>query len=151
MFCTSIWWSTRKLWLKYLSLSMDPWVRKIPCKRKWQPTPVLLPGKSHGGRILVDYSPCSQEELDMTEQLHFHFMLKMKNLIVMDVQIKPQEKNDKVSMYTVLKTTVIFLDIFTWVICIHLKDSKAHYRVCLCTVICRFLWLIHYYLARMGC
>ena len=26
----------------------DPWVRKIPCRRKWQPTPVFLPGKSHG-------------------------------------------------------------------------------------------------------
>ena len=31
----------------------DPWVGKIPWKRKWQPTPVLLPGKSHGRRSLV--------------------------------------------------------------------------------------------------
>ena len=35
----------------------DPWVRKIPWRRKWQPTPVLLPGESHGGRSLVGYSP----------------------------------------------------------------------------------------------
>ena len=35
----------------------DPWVRKIPWRRKWQATPVLLPGESHGGRSLVDYSP----------------------------------------------------------------------------------------------
>ena len=35
----------------------DPWVRKIPCRRKWQPTPVFLPGESHGGRSLVGYSP----------------------------------------------------------------------------------------------
>ena len=34
----------------------DPWVRKIPWKRKWQPTPVLLPGKFHGQRSLVGYS-----------------------------------------------------------------------------------------------
>ena len=34
-----------------------PWVRKIPWRRKWQPTPVLLPGKSHGQRSLVGYSP----------------------------------------------------------------------------------------------
>ena len=35
----------------------DPWVGKIPWKRKWQPTPVLLPGKSHGQRNLVGDSP----------------------------------------------------------------------------------------------
>ena len=39
-------------------------------RRKWQPTPVLLPGKSHGPRSLVDYSPWGHKELDMTEQLH---------------------------------------------------------------------------------
>ena len=35
----------------------DPWVGKIPWRRKWQPTPVFLPGKSHGQRSLVGYSP----------------------------------------------------------------------------------------------
>ena len=35
----------------------DPWVRKISWRRKWQPTPVFLPGKSHGQRSLADYSP----------------------------------------------------------------------------------------------
>ena len=35
----------------------DPWVRKIPWRRKWQPTPVFLPGKSHGQRSLGGYSP----------------------------------------------------------------------------------------------
>ena len=35
----------------------DPWIRKIPWRRKSQPTPVLLPGESHGGRSLVGYSP----------------------------------------------------------------------------------------------
>ena len=35
----------------------DPWVGKILWRRKWQPTPVVLPGESHGGRSLVDYSP----------------------------------------------------------------------------------------------
>ena len=42
-------------------------------RRQWQPTPVLLPGKSHGWRSLVGYSPWGRKELDMTEQLHFHF------------------------------------------------------------------------------
>ena len=35
--------------------------------RKWQPTPVLLPGKFHGRRSLVGYSPWGLKELDMTE------------------------------------------------------------------------------------
>ena len=51
----------------------DPWVGKIPWRRKWQPTPVLLPGKSHGWRSIVGYSPWGRKESDMTEQLHFHF------------------------------------------------------------------------------
>ena len=33
----------------------DPWVGKIPYRRKWQPTPVFLPGKSHGQRSLEGY------------------------------------------------------------------------------------------------
>ena len=41
-------------------------------RRQWQPTPVLLPGKSHGQRILVGCSPWGLEESDMTERLHFH-------------------------------------------------------------------------------
>ena len=42
-----------------------------PWGRKWQPTPVFLPGESHGWRSLVSYSPQGHKELDMTERLHF--------------------------------------------------------------------------------
>ena len=58
----------------YMLLSLKrltPWVRKIPWRRKWQPTPVLLPGESHGGRSLLGYSPWGHKESDTTEQLHF--------------------------------------------------------------------------------
>ena len=44
-------------------------------RRQWHPTPVLLPGKSHGWRSLVGYSPWGREELGTTERLHFHFSL----------------------------------------------------------------------------
>ena len=44
-------------------------------RRQWHPTPVLLPGKSHGRRSLVGCSPWGREELDTTEWLHFHFSL----------------------------------------------------------------------------
>ena len=43
--------------------------------RRWHPTLVLLPGKSHGWRSLVGCSPWGRQESDMTEQLHFHFSL----------------------------------------------------------------------------
>ena len=42
-------------------------------RRHWHPTPVLLPGKSHGQRNLVGCSPWGHYELDTTEWLHFHF------------------------------------------------------------------------------
>ena len=44
-------------------------------RRQWHPTPVLLPGKSHGQRSLVGCSPWGRYELDTTERLHFHFLL----------------------------------------------------------------------------
>ena len=42
---------------RYKRCQFDPWVGKIPWRRKWQPTPVFLPGESHGQRSLVGYSP----------------------------------------------------------------------------------------------
>ena len=51
----------------------SPWFRKIPWRRKWHPTPGFLPGKSHGQRSLVGYSPWGRKESDTTERLHFHF------------------------------------------------------------------------------
>ena len=49
-------------------LGFDPWVRKIPWRRKWQPTSVFWPGKSHGERGLADHSPGGCKEWDTTEQ-----------------------------------------------------------------------------------
>ena len=46
----------------------NPWVWKIPWSRKWQPTPIFLPGKFHGQRSLVGYSPWGPKESDATEQ-----------------------------------------------------------------------------------
>ena len=45
----------------------NPWVKKILWRRKWQPTPVFLPGKSHGQRSLAGYSPWGHKESDTTE------------------------------------------------------------------------------------
>ena len=45
----------------------DLWVRKIPWRRKWQPTAISLPGKFHGERSLEGYNPWGSKELDITE------------------------------------------------------------------------------------
>ena len=49
-----------------------PWVWKIPWRRKWQPTPVFLPGESQGQRSLVGYSPRGHKELDSSAHTHTH-------------------------------------------------------------------------------
>ena len=47
----------------------DPWVGKMPWRRKWQPIPVFLPGESHGQRSLAGYTPWGHKESDMTKRL----------------------------------------------------------------------------------
>ena len=61
-------------WLSWLRIHLqggrpgfDPWVGKIPWRRKWQPTLVLLPRESHRQRSLMGYNPWGYKELDMTE------------------------------------------------------------------------------------
>ena len=51
----------------------NPWFGKIPWRRKWQPTPLFLPGEFHGQRRLAGYSPWGYKELDMIEHAHTHF------------------------------------------------------------------------------
>ena len=58
-------------------LGLDLRVRKIPWRRKWQPTPVLWPGKSHGQRSLVGYSAWGRRKLDFTQQLKQHLNTKL--------------------------------------------------------------------------
>ena len=55
-------------------LQLHPTIYKTR-RRQWHPTPVLLPGKSHGRRSLVSCSPWGRWGLDTTERLHFHFSL----------------------------------------------------------------------------
>jgi len=53
----------------------DPWVQKIPWRRKWQLTLIFLPGKLHGQRSMVGYSPSGCKELDTTE--HACYLIKI--------------------------------------------------------------------------
>ena len=59
------WWPIQeRIHLQCRRPGFDPWVRKIPWRREWQPTPVFLPGKSHGQRSLVGYKPRGCKESD---------------------------------------------------------------------------------------
>ena len=52
----------------------DPWVGKIPWRREWLPTPVFLPGESHGWRSLEGYSAWGHKESDTTEWLTLFYL-----------------------------------------------------------------------------
>ena len=52
---------------QYRRPRFNSWIRKIPWRREWLPTPVFLPGESNGHRSLVGYSPWGHTELDRTE------------------------------------------------------------------------------------
>ena len=59
----------KKILLQCRRPGFEPWVSKIPWRRKWQSTPVFLPGKFHEQRSVAGYRPWGCRELDMTEQL----------------------------------------------------------------------------------
>ena len=73
----------------------NPRIRKIPWRRKWQSTPVFLPGKFHGQRSLVGYSPWDCKELDTTEQLSMHAPSLDSSLASIDITGIPVCKSDK--------------------------------------------------------
>ena len=64
-------WGLRwqRLHLQYGTPGFDPWVRKTPWRRAWQPTPVFMPGVSHGQRSLAGCSPRGRKESDTAERL----------------------------------------------------------------------------------
>ena len=69
------WPSRHRLWPAWCSCNQTALCLRLwsSRRRQWQPIPVLLPGKSHGQRSLVGYSPWGLEESDATEWLRFHF------------------------------------------------------------------------------
>ena len=77
----------------------NPWVRKIPWRRKWQPTPVFLPGESYRQRSLVGCNPGGHKESDTTEHAHtytylhyllIHFSMKKKSNSPSGLWVRPR-------------------------------------------------------------
>ena len=66
------WLSCKESSCRFRTCSLDPWVGKIPWRRKWQPSLVFLPGESRGQGSLAGYSPWGRKGLDTTEWLSTH-------------------------------------------------------------------------------
>ena len=65
---SSRWLIWQRICLQCRSPGFSPWVRKIPWRKEWQPTPAFLPGESHGQRSLTGYRAQTHKESDTTEQ-----------------------------------------------------------------------------------
>ena len=71
------WWLSGKEFTRQCRRhEFNPWVGKIPWRRKWQPTPVVLPRRSQGQRSLVGYSPWVTKSRDSTKQQQQHNQCK---------------------------------------------------------------------------
>ena len=74
---------------RYKRRGFSPWIGRIPWRRAWQPTPVFLPGESHGQRSLAGYSLYGRKELDTTEAtLHAQAHLTIENIQMAKEHIK---------------------------------------------------------------
>ena len=70
------WWlSWQRICLQIRRPGFNPWVRKIPWRKEWQPVLVFLPGVSHGWKSLGGYSPEGHKEPDMTDCTHTDMLL----------------------------------------------------------------------------
>ena len=82
------WGTIKSICLQFGRPRFNPWVGKISWRRKWQPTPVFLPGESHGQGSPAGYSPWDPQESDTTEQFHFHFSLIKKIIFMGPIYLK---------------------------------------------------------------
>ena len=96
------------------------WVRKIPWRKTWRPTPVFLPGESHGQRSLAGYSPWGHRESDATEQLT-DWLTRLTNAAFLCVQyssitfsLSPSPSSEMWQMFLSLKNfyCCLFVSVF---------------------------------------
>ena len=112
------WWVLSVFCRQYRRPRFSPWVRNIPWRRKWRPTPVFLPEESHGERFLAGYNPWDPKESDRTEKLTLSFFKKWP--ISPHVASQGPPKGRKLSycpsitssITKYLNTTIIFSQLF---------------------------------------
>ena len=103
-------------------LGFDSWVRKIPCRKKWHPTPVLLPGKSHGRRSPVGYSPWGHKDSDTTEWLSMH----ATTIVASNKAFPPVLHYSTSSCVSPASRTT---DIFTFYVCTYSHGTVDWFRI----------------------
>ena len=99
------------------SAMQETWIQSLgqedPQRRKWEPTPVLLPGESHGQRSLVGYSPWGCKESDMTEGLSIAqhsvsyssvYSWTLTKIILNKTQVKEETKIDIIDYLAISRT-----------------------------------------------
>ena len=112
---------------RHKTCRLDPWVRKIPWRRAWQPTPVFLPGESHGQRSPVDHSAWGCKELEMTE-VTYHactFVLK-RNVFIYWIKWKQHQLNIFINQMKTERKSI--------------RWSSLYYHWVLVTQLCPTLW-----------
>ena len=119
----------------------NPWVRKIPWERKWQPISVFLPGKSHGGRSLEGYSPWRYKELDMTE--HTHTVLCNQNLSLVAKHVHYPKRKPCPSPFTSHHEPLSITNLSLWICLLWMFRM---YGIIQCVMFCG--WLLS---LRMTC
>ena len=102
-------------------------------RRCWRPTPVLLPGKSHGRRSLVGCSPWGCEESYTTERLHFHFSLSCigeGNSNPLQCSCLENSRDGEAWWAAIYGVTQSLTQLK------RLSSSSMHIHICVCTCIC---------------
>ena len=91
----------------------DPWVGNISWSRKWQPTLVLLPGKFHGQRWLVGYSPWGRTESNMTQHtVHIcDFYTTLKSLHVATLHMTLPKQDEKILRWEDIKPRLSLMSV----------------------------------------
>ena len=74
----------------------NPWVRKIPWRKEWLPTPVFLPGESPWTEEPGSYSPCGRKESDMTEHACTHARGQKKTKFLRNAPDEGLKEGDEV-------------------------------------------------------
>ena len=86
---TTLWWlSGKESAYNAGDPRFDPWVRKIPWRGEWQPTPVFLPEKSHGQKSLVGYSPWGRRvEHDWDTNIHLQVDILLESFVSLQIRV----------------------------------------------------------------
>ena len=79
----------KRICLQCMRHRFNSWVRKIPWRWEWLPTPVFLPGESHGQRSLIGHSPWSHRESDTAERLCISSIIIESSLAALKILCAP--------------------------------------------------------------